>query len=102
MNTRQVGVVDAPHHIGLRVAGGEHGLGHHRPGVLGDEQFDADARVGAEAFEGVDVGAFVGERVVDDEGDVAGSASPGWAVAPSGTSAAAISNDFMMVALPGR
>ena len=52
---RQVGVVDAPHHVALRVAGGEHGLGDHRAGVAGDEQLDVDAGLLAEPLEGVDV-----------------------------------------------
>ena len=50
-DARQVGVVDAPHHVAFRVAGGEHRLGDHRPGVAGDEQLDVDSGVFGEAIE---------------------------------------------------
>ncbi len=54
-DARQVGVVDAPHHVAFRVAGGEHRLGDHRAGVAGDEQFDVDAGLVGEAAQSVDV-----------------------------------------------
>ena len=45
-------VVDAEHHVALGVAGGEHGLGHHRPGVAGDDELDVDAGLLRERGEG--------------------------------------------------
>jgi hypothetical protein len=68
---RQQRVVDAPHHVALRVAGGQDRLGQHRARVLRLEQLDVDAGVGGELVERDLqrvrlIGRVVGIRVVDD------------------------------------
>ena len=76
-DTREIRVVDAPHHVALRIAGGEYRLGDHRSRIAGDEQFDVDAGLVAEAVEGVvERGVLSGEGVVDDERDAGGFVRP--------------------------
>ena len=102
----QEGVVDAVHHVALRVAGGEDGLRHHRPGVPGDDDVDVDAGLGRPRVDGlVERGAFGRERLVGDQCDrvplVAGGAPrpPGTNVATRPTAAAVRKGGFMVLLL---
>ncbi len=67
---RQERVVDAEHHVALRVARRQHRLGHHRAGVAGAQHLDGDAGVLAERGERVvERRVGLGERAVGDERD---------------------------------
>ena len=72
---RQERVVDAPHHVTLRITGRQRRLRQHRAGVTGDQDLDGDAGLGGELGEGgVDrvVGIGRRERVVSDQSDRVG------------------------------